>query len=104
MRINIDKKLEDSKKPMLERALCVGRSFMLRNGKNNNVVHEHVLVSIDMENNEYRLSVEKYTASMTVAKRLLEEGLIDNEDYEKINSKFMKKYGIKKGSILTLIS
>lgn len=57
-----------------------------------------------MENNEYRLSVEKYTASMVAAKRLLEEGIIDKEDYEKINVKLMKKYGIKKGSVLSLLS
>lgn len=89
---------------MQEHVLCVGRSFMLRNGKNSYVAQEHVLVSIDMENNEYRLSVEKYTASMVAAKRLLEEGIIDKEDYEKINVKLMKKYGIKKGSVLSLLS
>lgn len=56
-----------------------------------------------MENKEYRAAVEKYTIATKSAKGLLESGTIDQEDYQKIDEQMRKKYGIKKGTILTLI-
>lgn len=64
---------------------------------------ESALGCIVMENKEYRAAVEKYTIATKSAKGFLESGTINQEDYQKIDEQMRKKYGIKKGTILTLI-
>ena len=41
----------------------------------------------------------KYIVTMSMARKLLEHGVIDNEDYVKINTKFTQKYEPKIGML-----
>ena len=49
--------------------------------------------------NAYRTALESYLASMLQAKRMLEIGIITQEDYAKIDTIIAKKYGISSFSL-----
>lgn len=92
--------LEKTEKKVCEHC---GSVFTMNQILSKDSAQESALGCIVMENKEYRAAVEKYTIATKSAKGLLESGTIDQEDYQKIDEQMRKKYGIKKGTILTLI-
>jgi|BioPla2DNA2_1021312.scaffolds.fasta_scaffold08626_4 hypothetical protein len=101
--LNIETRLEPLKKPRRKFAKGVEQFFTMNLAQNKGSALENARGYIVMENREYREAVEKYTVAMKSAKNLLDSGVIDQEDYQKIDGKMRKKYGIKKGTILGLI-
>lgn len=101
--LNIETRLESLKRLRRKFAKDVEQFFTMSLVQSKGSALENARGYIAMENREYRAAVEKYTVAMKSVKNLLDKGVIDQEDYQKIDGKMRRKYGIKKGTILGLI-
>ena len=52
-----------------------------------------------MEKREYREAIHNFEASLALARSLLKEGLMTEEEFTKIKKKLAKKYGLKNKSV-----
>ena len=46
---------------------------------------------------------KKYLVTMNMAKKLLEKGVISDEEYRQIDTKFQQKYGVTFSTLFTII-
>lgn len=88
-------------------ALIVKRYLLRMEIANGSIVATSALLLPDLEvasMSEEQFNREKlYMATMHLAKKLLEQGIISEKQYEDINEKFTNKYGISLSSLFTRI-
>lgn len=52
-----------------------------------------------MDTKEYRKNVELFSASLLIAEKFFNDGILTEEEFENIKKKLMKKYDIEYNSI-----